>query len=116
MGSADLGQSGGQTIEDVASGQRLIILAVLVNIVAAVLQAAVHPSFALLGLVGAVVAIVGLLRLGRGLDYSTATKVVLIVLSFVPLVNLVMLLIVNSRATKALRSAGYEVGFFGVRQ
>lgn len=42
---------------------------------------------------------------GKGILYG--------VLTFVPLVNLVILLIVNARATKTLRANGVKVGFFG---
>ncbi|MDQ3954330.1 MAG: hypothetical protein M3285_02110, partial [Actinomycetota bacterium] len=58
-------------------------------------------------------ALFGLLRLGSGLGYSSAQKAVLVVLAFVPLASLAMLAIVNGRATKALKAAGYKVGFFG---
>jgi hypothetical protein len=35
------------------------------------------------------------------------------VLMFVPLVNLIVLLVVSGRATRALRGAGYRVGLLG---
>lgn len=116
MTSTDVGVSGEGHVEDVASGQRMVIAAVLVTIVAGVLQVAVDDAFALLGLVGVIIAIIGLLKLGRGLQYSSVKRGVLIVLAFIPLVSLVMLVYVNAQATEALRSAGHEVGFFGVRR
>lgn len=101
-------------MDDVASGQRIIILAILVNLVAAVLRVSLGEVWALAVVVAAgIAAIVGLLRLATGLGYSSGTKVLLVVLAFVPLASLVMLAMLNQRATKALRAAGYEVGFFG---
>ena len=37
----------------------------------------------------------------------------LFILLFLPLINMLVLLRVNSRATKTLREAGYTVGFMG---
>lgn len=103
-------------IEDVASGQRLIIYAILINLAAVALSAAVGDIAGLLALVGVFLAIWGLLRLATGLRYSLGVKIILIVLAFIPLVSLVMLLVVNGRATKALREAGYHVGLLGARK
>ena len=35
-------------------------------------------------------------------------------LAIVPLINILLLLVVNARATRKLRQAGYKVGFLGV--
>lgn len=40
-------------------------------------------------------------------------RIILVILMLVPLVNLATLLILNSRATNALRVAGYKVGLLG---
>lgn len=104
-------------IEDVASGQRMAILAILVHIAALVARGAgaelaiVAPVSA----VGGVVAILGVLRMTNGLDYSSGKQILFVILAFLPLLGLVMLAIISSRATKALRAAGYEVGFLGAR-
>jgi len=39
--------------------------------------------------------------------------VLTVILLFIPVLNIVILLILSSRATRALRQAGYRVGFFG---
>jgi hypothetical protein len=44
---------------------------------------------------------------------SAIWTVVLVALMFVPMVNLITLLIVNSRVTARLRAAGYRVGLLG---
>jgi hypothetical protein len=56
---------------------------------------------------------VGQLRMAAGLGISTGLRVVMVILLFIPLMNLAMLLIVSARTTRILRQAGYEVGFFG---
>lgn len=102
----------------VASGQRLIIHAILLNILAGILGAAVGGEVvaALVGLVAIValvVGLVGLVRLASGLGYSISWRVFLIVLMLIPLINIITLLVLNSRATKALRAGGYKVGLGG---
>jgi len=101
------------TIEQVASGQKMIIYAILINIVTYVLQIAVHPLLGLLALGAIALGIVGIITLAKGLGKSTGLTVVFVILMFVPCVSLIMLLILNSEATKELQSAGYRVGLMG---
>lgn len=101
------------SLDRLASGQRLVILAILVNISTIGIRYVSQPLALLVALGGFVLAVVGLLRLADGLGYSSGTKVLLIVLLLIPLVSLITLLILNSRATKILREAGHRVGLFG---
>ena len=55
----------------------------------------------------------GILRISSGLGYGTGTKVILVILMFVPLVGLITLLVLNAKATNRLREAGYKVGLLG---
>ncbi len=108
--------TGVQPIEKVASGQKLIIYAILVNFLTIGLMAAFGDIAGLVGIVAIVMSFIGMFRLASGLGYSTATKIFLLVLLVVPLVGLITLLVLNSRATKALREAGYKVGLLGARR
>jgi hypothetical protein len=101
------------SIEKVATGQKLIIYAILVNFLTMGLVAAFGDIAALLGIVAIVLSLAGLMRLGSGLHYSTGKKILLVLLMFVPLISIITLAILNSRATKALRAAGYRVGLLG---
>ena len=65
--------------------------------------------------VSAVVAVIGLVRLGRGLGYSIPRRILLIVLASIPLLGLITLLVLNAKATKALGGSGLSVGLFGAR-
>jgi len=101
-------------LSDVESGQKLVIYAILVNFAAAPLQRALHPLLAAPVFFLAVgMALLGVVRLSRGLAWSTGARIALVVLMFVPLVNLVTLLVVNSRANRVLRNAGYTIGLLG---
>jgi len=106
------------SIEKVASGQKLIIYAILVNFLTAALVAAFGniEIAGLLGIAAIVMALIGMFRLAGGLGYSTAVKIILLVLLIIPLISLITLLVLNSRATKALRGAGYKVGLLGARR
>ena len=105
-----------QPIEKVASGQKLILYAILVNFLTIGLQMAIGDMAGLLGIVAIVMSLVGFFRLATGLGYSTGAKIGLVVLLLIPFVGLITLLILNSRATKALREAGYKVGLLGAKR
>ncbi len=58
-------------IEEVASGQKMVIYAVLVNIIAYALSMMISPLLGLVALAGAVLAILGIIRLCTGMGMST---------------------------------------------
>jgi uncharacterized membrane protein len=105
-----------QPMEKVASGQKLIIYAILVNLLTICLQAAFGDIAGLVGIVAIIMSLVGMFRLASGLGFSNGGKIGLVILLLVPLVGLITLLVLNSRATKALRGAGYKVGLLGARK
>jgi len=99
-------------LEQIASGQKLVIYSIILNFVT--VAARNSPGLALaLSLVALVMAIIGILRLCGGFGHSTGTKVLLVIGCFVPLVNLVMLVVLSMKATGRLREAGYKVGLLG---
>lgn len=105
-----------QPIEKVASGQKLIIYAILVQFLTVGLQLAFGDIAGLVGIIAIVMSLLGMFRLASGLGYSIGVKIVVVILLLVPLVGLITLLVLNSRATKALRGAGYKVGLLGARR
>ena len=100
-------------IEDVARGQKMLIYAIVVNFLAIGLRLAIGPSGALLNLVAILLALIGIFRIGTGMGFSIIVKILLVLLACIPLINLVVLLSLNSRATKKLRESGYKVGLLG---
>lgn len=60
-----------------------------------------HPVWRWVMIGSGLVAIFGLLRLSHGLGYSTAKKVGLIIVAFIPLISLIMFVMVNQRANEA---------------
>jgi hypothetical protein len=74
------------------------------------------PSVAVFGLISLaliILAIVGIIRLSSGLGYGLGARILIVLSLFIPLVGLIVLLVLNSRATNVLRSAGYKVGLMG---
>lgn len=100
--------------EQVASGQKLVIYALLLYLAAILLQLLIGDLAALLFLAVLVMSLIGVVRISSGLGYGVGSRVVLVIAMFLPLVNLITLLLLNARATRRLRAAGYRVGFFGV--
>lgn len=100
-------------ITKVASGQKLIIYGILIYLLAIGLQFAVGPAAALLIFATMFLGIFGIIRLAVGFGYSVISIILLIIGSFIPLVGLIILLVLNAKATKALRANGYTVGLLG---
>ena len=103
------------SLGDVASGQKLVIYAILLYFLAAALRTAVGPIAALAFLACLVMSWVGIYKIARGLDYPMGWRIVLLVLMLIPLVGLIELLVLSSKATSRLRKAGYSVGLLGAR-
>lgn len=104
-----------QQMNDVATGQRMVIGSIVLNI-ASIFTRGVADLWILLAIAAIGLGVTGLLRMADGLGYSKGKKIGLVILAAIPLVGLVMLLIVNGRATKALRASGYKVGLLGARR
>lgn len=107
-------QALGRGLSKVASGQRLIIYAILLNLLSLVVKGTAGdvPGLAV-GIVATVLGLVGVFRLASGMGYAVGWRVFLAVLMVIPLIGLITLVFLNSRATKALRARGYKVGLLG---
>jgi hypothetical protein len=103
----------GLLVEQIASGQKLVIYAILVNLATIGLQVVIGQIAGLLGLASLVMSVVGIVRLGRGMGMAPVSRTFLVIAMFIPLINLITLLVLNSRATTHLRNAGYKVGLLG---
>ncbi|OAB62791.1 hypothetical protein AY599_06375 [Leptolyngbya valderiana BDU 20041] len=67
------------------------------------------------GLALVVGAIVAMILIGGALGWGILPRVLCALLMFCPLINLITLLVVNAKATAALRAGGYKVGFMGAQ-
>ena len=102
-------------LDDVASGQKLVIYAILLYFLAAVLRIVIGPIAIVLMLICLGMSWTGIYRIGRGLEYPLWVRILLPVLMLVPLLGLLLLVFLSARATARLKSAGYSVGLLGAR-
>lgn len=121
--------------EQVISGQKLLIFALAMNLCMNVfvilmnlggehlrqMEAATAKVIAIglllvlviVALCSIAMAIIGLIRMGR--IVAPGWWILIIPLMCVPCVSLIMIVIINARATGYLRAKGIDVGFFGAR-
>ena len=106
-----------QALDQVASGQKLIIYSILLSFASMAANTAFPPAvvFALV-LITAVMSIVGAVRLCNGMGFSTLSKVLVIVGLLLPIVSLFVLVTLSIRATSRLKEAGYKVGLLGAER
>ena len=104
-------------IEQVRTGQRLAVAAILLNLLTVVLLTVPEGALirAPLVLVAIVLAVLGIVRMSRGLGINLVVIVLMALGMVMPLLNLVILLVINARATRFLRDHGYQVGLFGAK-
>ena len=102
-----------------ARGQKIVIYSILLNFVLRGLdQSHVAPDWGLYVLYFSTAAysLLGVLKICSGLQKSQGTKILFMVLSYFPLINLIALVYLNVQATRRLRQAGWAVGLLGARQ
>lgn len=111
----DVREQRSSSLGDVASGQKLVIYAILLYFLAAALRTVVGPVALLAFLACLVMSWTGIYKIARGLDYPVWWRIILLVLMLVPLFGLLVLVMLSSKATSRLRKAGYSVGLLGAR-
>jgi hypothetical protein len=103
-------------LRDIAVRQRAVMFCILGYFGLVVLQFAFPPELRIvLGIAAAAVSITGavfIFMLALSL-YNTGAGIVLGILTLVPILGLIILLIVNGRATTVLRQHGLKVGLMG---
>jgi len=102
-------------IQSVAKAQRMLLLSVLASIVGNILMRSnTYVGLAMIPILLGIAAfsIWCVYRLCKALDKS---PVLWIIAMFIPLVNLICLVALNSSATSFLKSHGLKVGLLGVK-
>ena len=113
--SIDVEQDQSEAIEKVIKGQKIIMYAVLVYIGSLFLPG-VNETFAYLAIfVAFILSMFGALQLAAGLEFKIVTRIFIVVLLFIPFVQVLTLLALSSRATTRLKEAGYKVGLMGAK-
>ena len=73
----------------------------------------VQLMFLGVALVITILLIIMVVKTTDALGWSTGGKVGAAICMFIPCVSLIMLIVINSAAVKALKAAGYKVGLMG---
>jgi hypothetical protein len=103
-----------------ASGQKFIIYSIGLYLVYLVASQAVTASLPMMltticGVTAFILGITGMVLITSGLRLPIIWRIVCFFSLVIPLFNFLALLMLNSRATKRLREAGYTVGFWGAK-
>ncbi len=114
---ADASQSGDslELLNRIARGQRHVMYALLVQILAYVLGRGA-PSIGMFVLLAAFIyAVVAVVQLAAALGFSVVSRVLLCIGLLIPLISLLVLAVLSSRASQRLRAGGFKVGFLGAK-
>ena len=110
------GQVGVEQLRAIANTQRMLMFCILAYLAGLVLSGVLPQPLKLVGgllyIVGGIAAVVYVILLGVKL-HSTGVAILLGVLTFVPCVGLIVMLVVNSKATEILKANGIKVGLLG---
>ncbi len=102
--------------QHLANGQKFIIYAIALYILAIIVSRTLAPIFgAIIGLPAFILGVAGFVRVLLGSEMHLLLKIIIGIGMFIPFINLLALAHLTQRATKALKAAGYEVGFLGVK-
>ena len=113
---SDVSGSPTDTIERlnrIASSQRLVVISIVSFVGARVFTSTIGPAGVLLLIAALIMSIVGVIRLSGALGHSNWVRVGIVIGLFIPIINIVIMAILSSRATRRLRAAGYRVGLLG---
>ena len=103
-------------LRSVAVYQKCILVCILINLSLIVGQLALPPEYRLLAaipsVITSIVSTVFVFLLAIKV-YSVVQGVIFGILAFVPCLGLIVLLIINSKATKILKDNGIKVGLLG---
>jgi hypothetical protein len=109
---------GREDLRDIAKYQKGLLVAILLYLAAYIVAAVVPQEIKLFVLLGAVIlSLVGtvFVFLLATKVYSTGTGIFLGILVLIPLIGLITLLVINSKATNILKQHGIGVGLLGAR-
>jgi len=104
-------------LDSLALGQKLVIYTIIANFAWAAIRGSMPPGLTgLLAIAIVITSLVGVWKIATALGSNIVMKILALVSMFVPLANLIVLVMLSMRATKRLKEAGYTVGFLGARR
>lgn len=101
-----------------AGGQKIVIYSIIANFVlrsAEKSQAIPEPGLSVLFFCVSLFSVLGVLKICSGLERSQNKKILCMVLSFFPFINIVMLIYLSAKTNKLLKAAGWKIGLLGAK-
>lgn len=102
-----------QQLKKLAAGQKIVIFAILAYFIAIMVRPAFPFLTYLIVMACLIASLVGLFKVVQILKLHAVLKVLYFISLFIPLINILALASINSRATKMLKAGGYKVGLLG---
>ena len=104
-------------LQKIAKGQRMVLYAILLYILLIIGQILLSQILMpILFFVPLVLSLIGVTFLAHALWQSYIISVFYFLVMFVPLLNILLLIFINSKASTRLRAGGYKVGLMGAYQ
>jgi hypothetical protein len=101
-----------------AAGQKIVIYSIIINFFLRTAEKSIAPPEIMMSALffcTAVYSLIGVVKICSGLDKSQNQKILYMVLSFFPLINILMLVYLSVKTSRMLRDAGWTVGLFGAK-
>lgn len=107
-------------LERLRTGQRLVILAILISFAMTPFNMAVNDSayamiMVVLSIANLILIVIGMYRLSSGHGYGTLVSIIFCILAIIPLIGLILMIGLSISATGKLQKAGYKVGLLGAK-
>ena len=102
----------------VASGQKIVIYSIIINFVLRLAEQTHAFSELVVGLLffcTAAYSLMGVIKICSGLDKSQNQKILFMIFSFFPLINIILLVYLSVKTSRMLREAGWKVGLLGAK-
>jgi hypothetical protein len=101
-----------------AAGQKIVIYSIIINFVLNSAQKAELFSATVMGglfFCTAAYSLLGVIKICSGLDKTQNQKILYMIFSFFPLINIVMLVYLSVKTSRMLRAAGWKIGLLGAK-
>ena len=102
-----------EDLKKIATFQRLMVIAVAAQLIITVVSFII-PFVGILGFVAGIFCLYTMIMVSQALKHDMPVTVIYAICAFIPVVSLVALYLLVTKATAALKAAGYNVGFFGM--
>ena len=102
-------------LKRLAIGQKIILYAIALYLIIVLLRNFFGPAVYLIVVLSLAMSLVGVYNVLSALKVPLPFRIITFILLVLPYINLILLCVLNFKATKILREAGFSVGVFGAK-